>query len=1507
MSKPEYFQNITKYLNNYIAHLEYTNSLGLSDYTIFAENSFKDILNKIFSWNLVNANVLKKNQKSYDLLCTENKIYIQVTSNKKHKQKYDSSIKSFKKLDVKAERFIVLFIRKGLSKTLLEPVKENGITYEAFDIPKLLNHIFDNCTGPKRLREINLILEDMLLPTMVARIGADFENIPAKLPVQKLQSFIGGIYVDRSALVHDLFSYIQKDNGLLIGGPGYGKSFILEELQRYCMERSINCLLVKINDLTDGTYEEIGGELKIDKEWLGSLVQVKSSKERSILIFDAYDTAKDENLKANILKAIKKSLSELADDWRILVSVRTYDASKSRKLIDLFPAGNIKHQVSCRYFQIPELSEKEVENALDAIPAFKNILKKCNSDLKQLLRTPYFLKIFYQILNEDKSKINEFVDVQNEEELLNIFWMNKIEDSLEKELFLKKMAVHLAERESLSCDKSLIVNDHNTSVLNELISSGIVEEVSITKQKIAFTHNILLDFAISKYLLQSEVREQVSYVQQNEKMPFIFRQAFIYFYSKLYREENALFWQHYFKIAAQDSPLFRLLHQTSIIYVLVNFYRKAEDIDIMYLERDANKRADTIKKVLEGIRFITKGELREKDVDLFLKISSDLHWVHLWDLGILIEEAIGLFSEKHNGQMIEKLSEASCKCFDFIQEKRKDIQYKNYVDRNGGWRTIQNLCRTLPYNLAKVEKNFNGILLLLEEEDFPINLFHELAENITSIFLHHRMLATKIYKTLYFHVEQSDKETNFGTSALRLRSNRRQDFCLVHYTLEEKFAELLEIDFNAAMTLGFSIYYDADNKYEGRRFRSADLKVGKLKSKIRSDFSRYDFDEDNGPSSYVNRILGFVEENFRDKKNYSVGIELIKSLIPEIIPAMVWRRLLQSLVKYPQVIKEIAYQILINREFYIFDETLFEAGELIDAVWPHFSINEKQKVENVVIGLLNAAEFDLYPGMDESRVNQILNCIPSGNVLSVVARDILDKREKIPNKSLIQHGNLIADVSMTSREEKIRRIGFSPKKKQDMLLFEKIEELEFFNNRFANTDQKPVRSDYQHILSFLDSLFKRCQLWPEVRKSTCELEIARCLAVISRQGKKLLEEELGLIKKMAVHYVSDNFYQKDTYEAGDLKDRWGIYEPTAKNVAVRILIKLMYAFGEKEIENMVMGFMVDNEKITRFFALKSLHYFWFNRRDLFWKLVDDRTRLEGDGMNVNQLMLAVCSDEIMDANPAKVETFAITMLTKMSRSLIQPAQEYWRVLVIIILKMVIFQKSVRCGKIIRENLAIKPFCRTLIFEIMKTIDPHSAKNDYRAEPDKYKDLVDIIRSIAVYRCERIQNKTIPIEDKTDDYEIVYHFIMHLYFTVDQGKGENKNNGLDGAEKLAFYQKLKPLIDYIVEQSVMDESGFMIVQIGYYFMKLLNSLFEVDPQSILSCADSIVHSASKSGFTNDHAMLKEIIKMTEAIITDYRELLDKKQNFNSLISILDYFGNSGWQEAMEMTWRIKEAF
>ncbi|PZU26255.1 MAG: hypothetical protein DI622_01200, partial [Chryseobacterium sp.] len=1329
-----------------------------------------------------------------------------------------------------------------------------------------------------------------------------------EIPLQKINDNYPEVYIHRGNLTNQLYDFLQEKNGLLVGGPGYGKSFILEELQRYCRSKKQTCLIIRINDLTEGNNEEIGEELKLNKDWLATLSQMKMNEELAILVFDAYDTAKDEKLKSNILRAIKKSIEDLPANWRIIVSVRTYDATKSRKLLELFPADDINNQISCRHFQIPEFSDSEVELALYSIPKFEGVLEQCNVELIRLLRIPYFYNLFYKVLIGDKEKLREFIGIKSEEQILNVFWINKIEDNWEKEIFLKRLTSDLVKNSSLSCEKFSVVTVENATVFNELISSGVLEEVTVTKQKIAFTHNILLDFAITKYLLNPDVEKQMKLVSVNEKMPFIFRQSFIYFYTKLYKEDNVLFWLHYFRIVKEDTALFRLFHQTSLIYVIVNCYTSDEDLQIIFEENKVTERGQIIRKLLEGIRFLTKGNIREKDVNLLLKISSNLHWLCLWETNVLIEKSIEQFSVSGNLSVIEILSNASCNCFDFVWENRKTSQNKAFLDRNGGIIAIENICKTLPFNLKKAEVIFKNVLSLLNEDEFPIGYFNELADNILLIYQYDKEMAVQIYKSLYFHIEVSDKETNLGNSVvLALRSNRKQDYGMVHYALEEKFTELLNLDFDSALMLGLEIYNIANNLDNDKLYKKANFKIGKSRLEICSDYSRYDYDNSNGPSSYMGKIIDVIRENLSSNATSSKAISQVKKLMPELRHAMGWRRLIQILRMFPEKTKLIAYQLLTKKEIYLFDETLYEVGELIKAIWPYLTYDKKENVEKIVVSLLSNNEFAEIPHIIIKRVNQIINCIPSEQAITKEAKKILSENIKIPNKPLVYEGNMLADVSYASREEKASMAGFNLNDVDDVLKYQKISEIEIFNNQYNNIEELPLKSDFKTILSYLEEMFLECSTWDDNKRNNAELQIARFISLFSKLGNQLNNNEYKLVKKIAVQYIQDVYYQKAEYEFGDLSQTVAGYGPDAKNVSVLTLLRIMSIFKEKDIEDIVLSLMSDNEKIVRFTALKGLKYFWKERRESYWKVANKLCNVESDGMCFNELLLAVYPHEIIVENQKDVEDLIKSVLSRLNNYNGKVAPEIWKVLVVILLKLIIYQDSSRARVLVSKNKHIKAFSRNLIFEIMKVIDPHNENNNYQVDREQHDGLINILFELITYRFERIHSKHLDSDYNLEDFEIIDYFIQHLYFTVDHGKGNNKGKSISQDNKSMFYKKIKPLINYVVEQSVALDSGYMIAHTGYYFMKMVNVLFELDPESILDFSNKIVLCASKSGFTYDPTTLREIIKLTELILSDYKEILYTKDNFNNLISVLDYFSNSGWQEAMEMTWRLKEAF
>lgn len=1512
MSSNIYFDNIEKYLFLYADLIHHANSLGLNDKTLHAENIFSEIFKQVFGWKLVNANEENKNQDSFDLIDKERGVCIQVTANKSVSAKYKKSVAMFKTKDYSDfKHFIIFFIKKKISAKIPEISRENGVMYEYYDLSKLLEKIFYRCTTPRQLCELNKLLEETVEPVRLTWPNL-LKPVTPRVPRQHLPTTKKGIYIERADLLNRLHKFSQEDHGLLVGGPGFGKSFLLGELQRQYYSRNLTCYLVKINELTEGTDDEINRELKTTGNWIDALKIVKRpAKAYNLLIFDAYDTAKDEKLKANILKQIRRSLQELKEDWRILVSVRTYDATRSSTLQELFPHQNFNNAVHCRYLEIGELTDDELESALASEDLLHQIAQQSSASLRSMLKTPYFLKLFEQIIiDNDLHNGKMFLGIETEGQLLDIYWKHAVEDTIENELFIQKLTNILAKNENLVCLKTEIVDYNNHKCCEQLISRGIVIESSISRIKIGFTHNILLDYAIAKYLLEEDITAQIELLRAQEKMPFIFRQSFIYFYANLYKIANQLFWQHYRRLNRIDEPLFRLLHHTSLNYVLVTFYKDYHELLPVFDEPDPDKRGHAVRRLLEAVRFVTKGNIRVKDLWLLRYTAENLHWIFLWETGLLLEKAISQYVSKSDQQFNKMISDACCSYLDFLLNERQNVQLRRLVDHNGGIRGIDNFCKTFAYNKQRGKVLIKKLMTILREDDFPINFFLYLSDNMLELYTADRAVGSMVYQTLYSHSELSDKETTMGNSVvLPLRSNRKQDYGHVYYRLEKTYPELLKFDFLPAMRNGITIVnHYSDYRYKKRRILSVyKIKVGKIDAKIVSDYSLYDYENERGPFSHLEAILKMLEEQVAVPRNKSVVNHYIGELIKVARASRIWRGLLQLFTRHVQTFKQVSFRVLTNCQVYVCDGTVYESGELLRVLWPLLTTMQRLKLEKTIHEMTKDKELLKYQIANE-RIGRILGCIPPTDLRLDESKLFLASHKPQANHPTISRGPVMAKAHAVTRDERIGHAGFDPSSEEDISLYVQIEKLEKFNDVHQNNENKELTSlDYQDLIPTAQHLFAAAKSWPERKRYKAEYEVSRFVRILSSLAEKLTAEQKKIISEIALEYVQAEHYLNKEYEKGALTKTRPSFGPNAKTTAVQTVINMTCIVKSKRLENVMINLMSDNELIVRYKAAYGITYFWYHDRSRFWQILHDRIAKETDGMAFSELIRAVSYDDIISENQAEVKACAQEIMERIKDADDEVARDLWRMYVVLLLKLILRYDASFAVALITSNLSVKELSHSFVFESMKVVDPHSPENDYGREPNKFGLFFAIILKIIDYRFKELERKGLSDPTISEDFEIIDYITQRLHFTTITGTAENRGNVLASHKKASFYRKIKPILDKIVDRSSTLESGFMVAHTGYHFMQILNFFIDIDTEHILSLSNSLVLCAAKNGFTYDSSTLSEIVKLTERIIADHKEILNKDANFSNLVVILDQFSSSGWQEALELTWRLKEAF
>ena len=295
--------------------------------------------------------------------------------------------------------------------------------------------------------------------------------------------------IKREKLLNDLQDFAMRGSGVIIGSPGVGKTYLLKELYQSLESLEILGLILPIDQLGDGTDETLREELSYKGDLIERLKSVSVSGKNAILLFDAFDAARDEQTRKRFLNLIRRATQELVK-WNVVVTGRTYDAMKSRELLDLFGRpDNTQYQskdILCRHFTIPPFNEDEILYAFDQIGCPRSIYEHGSRDFKKILALPFNLWLLKRI-RQVSQELPDFSQVRSEVQLLGLFWEHRItakENKSDRLFILKEFANEMVKKRSLRVNKSSLYEDldlgedSRRNARYDLLDDGILAEVS---------------------------------------------------------------------------------------------------------------------------------------------------------------------------------------------------------------------------------------------------------------------------------------------------------------------------------------------------------------------------------------------------------------------------------------------------------------------------------------------------------------------------------------------------------------------------------------------------------------------------------------------------------------------------------------------------------------------------------------------------------------------------------------------------------------------------------------------------------------------------------------------------------------------------------------------------------------------------------------------------------------------------------------------------------------------
>jgi hypothetical protein len=1494
MNTQSYTDNITSYLHTYSAIVKTKNALNLTDATVHAENLFCDLLNTAFNWNLRNANFITQNQDSFDLEDTSLGLYIQVTSNKKHSTKKRASISSFQKMRKKGltTHFKILYISEKVSASILAKESFSGFSYEGWDIPKLIKDILQTNTTAPKLEPINNILQNELAGKLIVAPNSTSTNSilrKVKLPAKSKDQ----IHIPRNKLINELFIFTQTGNGLLVGGPGEGKSYLTQELLRKYLLKKIPCYIIRIDTLLVGNDDEIAYELGIATDWLTALSKMPKliSGVRPLLIFDAFDAAKDQSLKSAVLRQIRKAVETLEDSWYILVSARSYDASKSTRLLELFPRLDGRQPISCRNFQVPLLEIHEIRIALKKKNA-DAIFAKLTNPLQQLLAIPYFLKLFENLLSHTNKKgQKELETVETEEQLLQIFWREKVLTNTANTTFIQRLTGLLSSKIMLACKRTDIAEESHSPIIDDLISSGILGE-SVSGLTLSFAHNILLDYAISIYIISEEPADLIDYLNKNEMHWFLFRSAYIYFFGRLWRLTRELYWKHFLKVREIDTAAFRLFRQTILNYVIGANYRSMADINSALLNTPSEEKAKIVWKILEALRFLNKQNVPGKEYKLLSDISLQLDATFLWEVGYLTDRAIDQATENHKTRLLKLMSIASLNYLRFSLVRRKTTINKAHIDRNAINWGVRNICRNYEYIKKPGKKEILSMLEILKEPDFFVPIFNLLADKITNIALSDINLSKVIFKTLYNHIESSDSPTTFSSDVtLTLTSNRGQDFQSIHYALERLFPSLLEKYPKEFLPLGIEIVNsDFCRVYPyAMGPKTTTIFIGKQKGKISPDYLKYvnAYDKQNDVPSFITHILIYLQA-LADKKNTTLLQSAIATLMKKSQAASLWKEIIQFMIKNIKAFKKEAFMILSEKQLLFFSETNTDANILLKTAYPTLSKTKQQ----YLLKTITSVKAGDYPRRDSDIIERMKSSLL--NSISPNTTPGLEKPRQQPEFSPMRR----PDTELTIEVKSLLPAE----------ILSDISSLKQFNDIYeGNRQAYPTQAEYSQHLPKANNLLK-FRIETTIGTNLlfdCDYEATRYAKLISQKSTELTADAKLYTEKISLFFLDVSAYQVPIYQTGRLNSGIHTFAPNPRINSVESLLHLVNSDTSGNIRRRLLNLFSDNDESVRFIVLHALLEYWHKDKEDFWTIVSERIPIENNPVCLQILVQGISYIDIISANTEKVEQLVISASRIFHKSEDRLAELFQAYSILLLLLYNSFNSKI-AGDLLHSGVKYKSFLSSLIFILANFIDPHDETNKYEADPQINQNCFKLLSDILNIQFDAIHGKAIS-SLTSDDIQSIDTVFTQLFYTVVLGRKESDGVTVNLQRKTALYLRLKPIFLLMITKSGGVGSGFIVGHTGYHFLKLLDYFFTLDPEYILGLIADTVSFSAKNNLTYSQGSLQIIIKITELTLADYSDILIVKKNFTNLITILDLFADSGWFEAVELTVRLKEIF
>ncbi|MYH81966.1 NACHT domain-containing protein [Candidatus Poribacteria bacterium] len=1353
--------------------------------------------------------------------------------------------------------------------------------------------------------------------------------------------------IKREKLLNDLQDFAMRGNGVIIGSPGIGKTYLLKELYYSLESLEIPQLILPIDQLGDGTDETLQSELSYEGDLIERLKSVPVSDQKAILLFDAFDAARDEGTRKNFLRLIQRAVRELKDSWNVIVTVRTYDAKKSQELLDLF--GNLDNNgyhsenILCRHFTIPPFNKDEILQVFDQIGCPKSIYNEGSQDFKNILSNPFNLWLMERIIQTSKN-VPDFSHIRSEVQLLDLFWQRRIENEKSEHL-LRQIADKMVQERSLSVRVSDVYDDVDLdkpirkNAWDKLQSNEILSRVSSSGQRIAFSHNILFDYAISVLLIEDEPQQLENFILQDASRPLFLRPSLTYFFTRLWyydSEDSESFWKAFWHIFPSDQSVhLRLVARLIPTSVIANEARGIEQLIPLLEElgngekgKIANEAVTRLSQALQTLQ-IKRDTLW---INFFDQASRHLHENFAWDLANLTSAILERVSESEKSEVVNACGRIGRRLLKWVWQKR-EAGKSTWYDRFGGRWAVPLVAQTYHTNPEESRMLLEKILELPKEDNFPITFLSWLTEHVNRVWEYDPEFVTLIYRTVFHHNESSDAKTSLSGGVLAMTSTRRQDYSMCRYRLIKHFPGFLQ---EAPLSATLSVIRSLNVFIVGEhiaRYLKADVKLEDIieifnfrgKPAYFMEDGSYMWDARNSsdePIEMADALFEFIAEL---AKSEDAGLDsLLDVFRNEVIVAFFWKRLLGTASQFPKIFTPYLFELCIAKPILRGNDARYELGQFLEAAAPEFSSDQLRRLEESILMLPQEATDEDSHNALVYRRNRLLERIPEGLLITDEAKRI---RKKMMRENDIQKNRPLVSFSTQTEavtdKEWFQRQGVDITKSANQDLQRFSAPLNKFSSDWMNG--VPTVNAAKLVLPQLQKAYTAVKSNTEADKEMMNSlwhKLAACVAILGRIANKLENSEFSFCREILLE-AAKHEEPKLNPRYDDQFDSPGYspYSPCARHEAASGLLRFTFYQPDTEMLDAIETLASDPVPSVRMVTAMELFLVYNKAQERFWRIMNNRAIHEPK--RVVQKFLYYTLTRVITREKENEDKITRVMAKLLAHTPpptegLEPSDSF----TVLLMWLAIDRQNAWAFKTLKETYFkdpirfANPLSRAVSEVVKEYVLPKHLEMDEGRETAKRAiqwlgQVIDLV-SDEIKELHRIVK-----EDETeenvkklhDTYKVIDEVITRLYFAVAYKRDRSKEPVAEISHELRcdYYAQVRPLMQQVIAVAQDPTSGIMFAPTAHYFMQLLRSFLGCNPKEVLHLATGVVQSSERFGYTLDSLAVREVVEFVEIVLADYRHEVRDGEALEDLLNLLDLFAKIGWSDALKLVWRLDEVF